>query len=537
MQEATLHIVEETSLVEFYQLYLEQLRVSGKKALILALVREADEPAFYADVVRYWTSLHDLTGDKVVFAVAAPHAAEKEEAHQYISVGGEQRKDIHSPLFAERGGFARSSMTPSQYATMASHLADFAARSHLSVGATSDDLARANTSQISSLRDHLGLSESQLPCLHLTLFTEPTKTAALPLISFNHFSIYSACREIMVALDAPLRLLGQREAEYKQDVAAITKPADALSKELASVDGVIRRLRDDRNPRVERAYGRLEQQIKGDLAPQVRAFMELCESGFQDDAVKAEARRRAEILSKIEPRNRELSSAMRSLIDMVSDAKYIRSAPERAAQMAEAERRHRELMNQMQNVNRKTASALTDLEKTYTREIERVDATLAQAFDALAQAKSLQIGPDEWDAFISYARPDIELAEHLFRLLGPSNRVFFDRYCLQPGERWRDKIPDVQGRARATIPLVSDHSAAAHYQQSEIERAINLNRAGHHAIYPVLSHSAAQIPFGLEQFQALVLNEHNVYRVAHAIKSALGVNADARASPMGPSVL
>src|SRR6516165_4235672 len=43
--------------------------------LILALVRDADAPTFYSDIERYWSSLDDVTGDRVLFAVAGPDAA------------------------------------------------------------------------------------------------------------------------------------------------------------------------------------------------------------------------------------------------------------------------------------------------------------------------------------------------------------------------------------------------------------------------------------------------------------------------------
>lgn len=67
-------LVEHISLVEFCKLHLEQVRRRGFKLLILALIREADAPGFYEDLRRYWTSLDDVTGDHIVFAVAGEAA-------------------------------------------------------------------------------------------------------------------------------------------------------------------------------------------------------------------------------------------------------------------------------------------------------------------------------------------------------------------------------------------------------------------------------------------------------------------------------
>jgi hypothetical protein len=63
-------LVENVSLVDFCGIHLEQVRRRGFKLLILALIREADAPGFYEDLRRYWTSLDDVTGDHIVFAVA-----------------------------------------------------------------------------------------------------------------------------------------------------------------------------------------------------------------------------------------------------------------------------------------------------------------------------------------------------------------------------------------------------------------------------------------------------------------------------------
>src|ERR1700738_4182259 len=66
-------MVSEVTLVEFYD------RLSSSSLpyyiLILALVRDADAPSFYSDIERYWNSLDDVTGERVLFAVAGEDAA------------------------------------------------------------------------------------------------------------------------------------------------------------------------------------------------------------------------------------------------------------------------------------------------------------------------------------------------------------------------------------------------------------------------------------------------------------------------------
>src|SRR5689334_23131442 len=64
-----------TSLVEFYDTHLDVMKERGFQLMILALVRDADAPLFYSDLQRYWSSLEDVTGRDMLFAIAGPDAA------------------------------------------------------------------------------------------------------------------------------------------------------------------------------------------------------------------------------------------------------------------------------------------------------------------------------------------------------------------------------------------------------------------------------------------------------------------------------
>jgi hypothetical protein len=58
-------------LVNYFESCRADLQQQGFHVLILALVREADAPLFYDDLIRYWDSINDVTGRHVVFAVAS----------------------------------------------------------------------------------------------------------------------------------------------------------------------------------------------------------------------------------------------------------------------------------------------------------------------------------------------------------------------------------------------------------------------------------------------------------------------------------
>jgi hypothetical protein len=150
--------------------------------LILALIRDADAPSFYADVERYWNSLNDVTGDQVLFGLAAEGAATR--FGRYIL------DDFYSSFIA----VPKTTIIPMSGRI---DLADIQ-RARRSIRA-------ANTSQVSELRDFLNLTEKDIPCLHLTLLkSNPKRTIVLPLKDIPNFSIYALCKNIMSCLQPTL---------------------------------------------------------------------------------------------------------------------------------------------------------------------------------------------------------------------------------------------------------------------------------------------------------------------------------------------
>ena len=91
-------LVEHLSLVDFCKIHLDEVRRRGFKLLILALIREADAPGFYEDLRRYWTSLDNVTGDHIVFAVAGGAALPLADGFGFwVQQSG---RVAHNPQFA-----------------------------------------------------------------------------------------------------------------------------------------------------------------------------------------------------------------------------------------------------------------------------------------------------------------------------------------------------------------------------------------------------------------------------------------------------
>src|SRR5208337_2481978 len=93
-----------------------------------------------------------------------------------------------------------------------------------------------------------------------------------------------------------------------------------------------------------------------------------------------------------------------------------------------------------------------------------------------------------YDFFISYARPDGEQAERLYQLLAAESDPFLDSVEIEGGDRWQEKITTALQSSRVVVPVLSPNTKNAHFQNSEILRAIDLARrdSKKHLLVPVL---------------------------------------------------
>src|ERR1035441_3209429 len=113
-----------------------------------------------------------------------------------------------------------------------------------------------------------------------------------------------------------------------------------------------------------------------------------------------------------------------------------------------------------------------------------------------------------YDFFISYARPDREQAESLYQLLAAESEVFVDHVEIEAGDLWQKKITTALQSSSVVVPVLSPNTKNAHFQISEILRAIDLARrdAKKHLLVPVLLDTVYDydtVPLGLEPFQSL----------------------------------
>jgi hypothetical protein len=115
----------------------------------------------------------------------------------------------------------------------------------------------------------------------------------------------------------------------------------------------------------------------------------------------------------------------------------------------------------------------------------------------------------KWDFFIAYAKADEWWAERLYDGLRRTVKPFLDKYCLLPGDRWTQAIREAHNRSSCTILVITNNTPKSWYAESEYLHAINMARTRKHRVVPIFCGEPSEIPYGLEQLQALCMNGCN----------------------------
>jgi hypothetical protein len=114
--------------------------------------------------------------------------------------------------------------------------------------------------------------------------------------------------------------------------------------------------------------------------------------------------------------------------------------------------------------------------------------------------------PDRPDAFISYAREDIEFARDVCKVLeGQGKAVWIDLRNIPPTADWRAEVDEGVQAASAFVFLLSPDSVASPICGEELARAVGLNKR----LVPVLRRDVdpARVPSDLARLNWIPLRE------------------------------
>lgn len=172
----------EVDVETFYDKYIEYNR-DFKYVVVLTLVsRNSDNEDIYNEIEEKWHDLHDLTGNKVLFAFVGKNDSDRPESickcgkaffNRVVSFFGNEQslKDI---------------INGQQYTC------------------STKALQTTHSAQIRKIKDKLNITERQVPCLHV-LFVPNKASRLISLRDLDSVSIYDLVKQLMICWEPLLR--------------------------------------------------------------------------------------------------------------------------------------------------------------------------------------------------------------------------------------------------------------------------------------------------------------------------------------------
>ncbi len=139
-------------LTKFFNHYLSAARDAGFQMVACLIGREADVPEIYQDLVNNWSSLDDLTGERILFVFAGSENSTTNDSRMYFK-GHPACGMICDSIVVPNSVYLKTAATPNYF--------NFVSPSEI------ENIRTNHTMEVSSLRDSLGLTEQALPCLPL----------------------------------------------------------------------------------------------------------------------------------------------------------------------------------------------------------------------------------------------------------------------------------------------------------------------------------------------------------------------------------
>jgi len=374
-------------------------------------------------------------------------------------------------------------------------------------------VAEANTSQISALCDYLQVSERDLPCLHLT-HLDTGKCVTLPFTGALGTTVYSACKSIVSHLQPSFRMFDR--ASLLADISGLRSVQQKIKEASDQIIGLRATICDlGAKLSIPReivvldelvSYFRSRLRERAEFTPEgIGALVDLCENPDRSAADADTGNRLLKELRLI-PRLRKKA---RGMLDAAFSPRAMEFEDVRE-QKSTLEDRRQALAQEMAALEeqvaglRKVEWELKVAQRAAISERQRpARGAIVEAFESLRPVMPAELAQRQWDFFLSYAAFDRKMAVEVFRRLERLAPTFMDFFCLLPGQDWQRFLPEIQARCRFTIPLLSRNSPGAHFQNSEIQRAINLMRQGKHLIFPIYLEEGVATPFGLEQVHSV----------------------------------
>lgn len=499
------YTVENIPLADFYEQFKPELARSGFSALIMALIRDADAPSFYDDVVRYWTSLSDVTGGDIIFLVAGdrPPTLESKLAIRYGS-GQVETEALVTPTRYDSGRYGWGSVD-------------------LSISRTPRDraaLADRNTQQVGQLSKKLRISEKDVPCFYIEILAPVPARGIISARELIEYGTYHIVKRIVETLWSLFESWGWHQ-NHRRHFSETARRLDQLemdrlvARRLLAEFQVVTRELDRHKSSVNQALVCVRT-AAADLQPIGQAIVSNIITNCYDERRSVEEKKHLLFLARRASRQGDIDLPTKRAIDELIKASFSKGhlrLLDAQHQREYAHKRH-EAQFAVDKIESGYEECRSELEhcKNFLQQVscelngKSPDVAFSAALADLNREFNSGVERSAWNYFISYPAADRRKAIELFQRYSVAGPTFMDWFCLKPGDEWLKKIPEVQSKSEATVALVTHNTAKAHFQLSEINRAINFARTGKHRVIPHITSRQIELPFGLELYHAEVID-------------------------------
>ena len=187
-------------IIDFYKYCLDCAYERGFKWVLCLLAREADADMSYRHIQKYWNSLHDLTGNQILFVFAGKLSEEGDDSsilhHESESYRGLRNAALHvidgNPLTIPYYKYPKVDFNKDSFGRIVVN----------------------HTRSISELRDYFGLSEKVIPSLVFTPTHRLVQSNHI-VVPLNEGNIYQEIKEIIEKLEKPLMELKKEQSNYE----------------------------------------------------------------------------------------------------------------------------------------------------------------------------------------------------------------------------------------------------------------------------------------------------------------------------------
>lgn len=202
--------IVEVPIVDFYQNCKNVAKAKGYSLLLTLIAREGDQPDVYEQCLKYWESLHDVTGKSVLFLFSSQNINDRIDKIKPYSWDF----DPYSGLKSVRSStlFFNNQIAISTRESLPTYGLSEYREKEQRYRPVEPRFIKEQSLQVTSLIEYLGISEKDVPALYIQTLHSDTNYI-VQLSKMHEFNIYAFLKELIESLGDTTRKIRSRGEE------------------------------------------------------------------------------------------------------------------------------------------------------------------------------------------------------------------------------------------------------------------------------------------------------------------------------------